>query len=105
MAPGRKSLRRLQIGKEAVAGTSAAATIRLRLQDAVIEDALEVQELEEQIGYIGGIDRTAVVKAFGKISLGSQPVTFQQLPYFLAIGAGRACDVHAGLDHQRRPHL
>jgi hypothetical protein len=88
MAPGRKSLRRLQIGKEGTAGTRAAATIRLRFQDAVIEDVLEVQELEEQVGIIGGVDRTAIVKTGSKVSVGSQPITFEQLPYILAMSLG-----------------
>ena len=83
MAPGRKSLRQLQIGKELVAGTSATPTVRLRFTDAVIEDGLELQELDEQIGILGGVDRTAIVKTFGKLSIGSQPISFEQLPYVL----------------------
>ena len=59
MAPGRKSLRQLQIGKELVAGTSATPTVRMRWQDAVIEDGLELQELDEQIGILGGVARAA----------------------------------------------
>ena len=88
MASGRKSLRRLQIGRETVAGTSAAATIRLRVSEAVIEDVLEIKEIEEQVGILGGPDRTAITKLGGKISIGSQPVAFQVLPYFMAMGLG-----------------
>lgn len=88
MAPGRKSLRRLQIGRENPSGTSQGATIRLRFADAVIEDALELQELEEQIGIIGGVDRTAIVKTGSKISVGSQPISFEQIPYILAMSLG-----------------
>ena len=88
MAPGRKSLRKLQIGRETTAGTSAAATVRLRVKDAVIADLTEVEEMEEQIGYVGGPDRTIVKKYFGNVEFPDQPATFEQLPYFLAMCLG-----------------
>jgi hypothetical protein len=89
MAPGRKSLRRVQLGLENPAGTAVSATTRLRIKDAVLKDQREVEEILEEVGILGGgADRTAVPKLFGAMDVPAQPMSFEQIQYFIAMSFG-----------------
>lgn len=85
--PGVKTLRRIQLGKETTAGTLVAATTRWRGM-GLLKDIREVEETNEEIGIIGGADRTDIVKVGGSVDLGSTPLTFEQFPYILAMAFG-----------------
>ena len=85
--PGVKTLRRIQFGKETTAGTLVAATTRWR-GTGLLKDIHEVEETNEEIGIIGGADRTDIVKVGGSVELASSPLTFEQLPYILAMAFG-----------------
>ena len=85
--PGIKPLRRIQLGKETTAGTLVAATTRWRGM-GVIKDLREVEETVEEIGILGGADRTDVVKLGAQIDLAATPLTFEQFPYLLAMAFG-----------------
>jgi hypothetical protein len=66
-----------------------AATTRLRVKDAVLKDQREVEEILEQIGILGdGADRTAIIKLLGMLDVPSQPISFEQFQYFMAMSLG-----------------
>lgn len=82
---GIKTLRRIQIGAESTDGTAVAATALWRGMGALSDDR-EVVFVEEDIGHIGGVDRTYVPMLAGSISFEETPATFEQAPYLLAAG-------------------
>jgi len=79
---GSRWLTKVQLGQEATAGTEVAATTVLRAPFATIEDMLNVQVIEEDVGIIGGEDRTIVPYKWGQLSIPQHPASFEQLPYF-----------------------
>jgi hypothetical protein len=85
---GVKQLRRLQIGKETVAGTAVPATAVLRL-NGMIEDTRETVFPEEQTGYLGGLDRQYTAKLGAALEIEGE-ATFEQLPYVLNAAIGSA---------------
>ena len=88
MAPGRKSLRRLQIGLEQAPGTTVAPTVIMRWDNAVIADLRTVQEPAEQMGIVGGVDRTVVTQLFANCVVPDQPISYEQIPYVLNMAFG-----------------
>lgn len=81
MAPGRKALRKFQFGREVTPGTSVAATALWRGPAALLEDDRDPEEVEEDVGLVGGTDRTHVTATPGKISVKETPATFEQLQH------------------------
>ena len=82
---GIKALRKIQLGLEATPGTSVSATALWR-GAGKIEDRREVTFVDEDLGYISGVDRTYVGKLLAALSMDDVPATFEQLPYLLAAG-------------------
>lgn len=82
---GIKPLRKIQIGKETTPGTAVAATALWR-GTGVLDDQREVTFVEEDVGYISGLDRTHVAKLLAAIQMDSTPATFEQLPYLFNAG-------------------
>ena len=82
---GIKALRKIQLGLEATPGTSVPATALWR-GAGTIEDRREVTFVDEDLGYISGVDRTYVGKLLAALSMDDVPATFEQLPYLLAAG-------------------
>jgi hypothetical protein len=87
MAPGRKALRRLQLAKEVTPGTAVTATTRWH-GNGVLKDDREVLEILEDIGVLGGLDRTVITKYLGMLELENTPMTFEQFQYLVASGLG-----------------
>jgi len=85
MAPGLKSLRKIQLGQETTAGTAVAATALWRGL-GTIEDTRETVMPEEDVGFASGIDRSYVPKIEGLLEMDSVEATFEQLPYILTAG-------------------
>lgn len=85
--PGRKKLRRVQFGREVTPGTAVAATAIWR-GTGLLEDAREVEEVEEEVGILGGTDRTNIPMLLGKLKLDPIAATFEQLQYLYALGLG-----------------
>lgn len=81
--PGVKGLRKIQIGVEAssVPGTAVNATTVLRM-NGMIQDGREIVFPEEQVGYLGGLDRSYIPKLFAECEIEGE-ATFEQLPYIL----------------------
>lgn len=91
---GIKSLRKIQMGKETTAGTLVNATTLWR-GTGVLEDAKEVKVVEEDVGYLSGLDRVYIPKLLAKLAMENTPATFEQLPYLgeagiKAVGTGVA---------------
>lgn len=82
---GIKALRFLQLGKETTAGTAVAATTIWR-GEGTIEDQREPQWPAEDVGIIGGTDRSYIPSVQAAVSMDETPATFEQLPYLLAAG-------------------
>jgi hypothetical protein len=80
---GVKALRRIQFGKESVAGTAVAATVMYRASGATIQDNREVVFVEEDVGVLTGMDRTYISRYGAEIAFDPSPATFEQFPYWL----------------------
>lgn len=85
MAGGIRRLRFIQLGQETTAGTIADATTIWR-GTGTLSDDREPQLPDEDIGIIGGTDRTYIPMLGASISLDAVPATFEQLPYILNAG-------------------
>lgn len=82
---GIKLLRKLQLGRETTAGTAVAATTIWRGM-GTLEDQRETVFVEEDIGYLSGVDRTYQPRLQAALSMPSVPATFEQLPHILDAG-------------------
>jgi hypothetical protein len=83
---GIKALRRLQLGKEATAGTAIPATAVWRGPASGLEDASEFVMAEEDVGILGGTDRQYNPSLLAKVAMEETEATFEQLPYILEAG-------------------
>jgi hypothetical protein len=82
---GIKALRRIQMGKEATAGTAVATTTKWRGYGA-IEDTRVTKRVTEDVGLMPGTLRTYVPKYGATLLLESTPATFEQLPHIGEMG-------------------
>lgn len=82
---GNKKLRKLQFGLEAVKGTALAASVIWR-GTGTIEDQLELQYPEEDVGRLVEGDRAYISKLQGALTIDDTELTFEQLPLLLCIG-------------------
>ena len=80
--PGIRALRKVQIGQESTAGTNVVASQLLRGLTGVIQDNLEMEFLEEDIGIAGGALSTRIPMTGGEIVL-EGGFTYEQSPYIL----------------------
>jgi hypothetical protein len=85
MMAGIKALRKIQLGKESVSGTPVAATTIWR-GIGTIEDQREKVYPEEQVGILGGTNRSYVARTWGELAMPSVEATFEQLPYIFEAG-------------------
>ncbi|MBK9711563.1 MAG: hypothetical protein IPO81_09605 [Kouleothrix sp.] len=85
--PGVKSLRRIQLGKESTPGSAVAATTRWR-GTGVLKDERKIDEVDEDVGILGGTDRTNIPDLGASIDIASTPLTFEQFQYILAMAMG-----------------
>ena len=83
---GIKALRKIQLGQETTAGTAVAATGMWR-GSGNMEDNRETVFVEEDVGYLSGLDRTHIPKVEGYVTFEESPVTFEQLGYILSASA------------------
>ena len=86
---GIKALRKLQLGREDAAGTAEDATTVWR-GEGTIEDLSPVVFVAEDVGIIGGTDRSYIPKKAATINFVPTPATYEQLPHILDAGIMRA---------------
>lgn len=82
---GSKALRKLQLGKESVAGTPVAATTIWRGM-GMLKDQREKNYPEENVGIMGGTLRSYVARQWGELSMPAVEATYEQLPYLFEAG-------------------
>ena len=82
---GRRALRKIQLGIEAVKGTEVNATEIWRGL-GVIDDETAPVFVEEDVGILPGTDRTYIPYVLGHLRFEEVAATFEQLPYILACG-------------------
>lgn len=82
---GSRALRKIQMGRETIAGTKVAATVLWR-GSGVIDDQREIVFPEEDIGYISGVDRSYIPKFMSQVDFAEIEATFEQLPYIFEAG-------------------
>ena len=82
---GVRALRKLQLGKETTKGTAVAATFIWRGM-GVIKDNEDVIFPQEDVGYLGGTDRSYIARYWGELSMPEIEATYEQLPYLFEAG-------------------
>lgn len=82
---GTKALKRIQLGREAAAGTAVAASTRWRGLGS-IQDNREVTFVDEEVGILSGTDRSYTGKLEGAMSFEETEATFEQIPYLFECG-------------------
>lgn len=87
MATGVKKLRKIQLGKEVTPGTAVAATTIWR-GTGVLDDQREVVPVDEDVGILGGTDRSDIPYVLAGLEMEETPATFEQLQYLLAMALG-----------------
>jgi hypothetical protein len=97
---GIKALRKIQIGRETVAGTGVAATVIWRGL-GTIEDQREQVRPDEDIGLVVPTDRSYTAKQLGELKMEATEMTFQQACHILeaaikSIGTGVADGAGSG---------
>lgn len=85
MAVGIESLAKTQLGKESVAGTAVAATTILRSKGA-IDNTQMVVFPDENIGYVGGVDRSYVPFKGATWTMPAIEATFEQVIHMFEAG-------------------
>jgi hypothetical protein len=85
---GVKKLKKIQWVKEVTAGTAVSTATAIWRGMGSLDDQREVVEVEEDVGMLGGTDRTHIPKEFGVLELEETPATFEQLQYLFAMGLG-----------------
>lgn len=85
---GTRALAKVQMGREATAGTAVAATTIWRGGIGFIEDPSEIMTfgVEEFVGIITGTNRTSKPKVEAVLSMDSGPATYEQFPHILEAG-------------------
>lgn len=79
---GRRSLRRIQIGREGTAGTGVDATVIWRGKGTLLDNRT-VERVSEDVGIIGGTDSVNTTMLGGSLSMTQTPATFEQFLHVL----------------------
>lgn len=82
MMAGRRSLRRIQLGRESTAGTGVAATTIFR-GVGTIKDNFQVVPVSQDVGIIGGTDEVNNPMKGGGLAVSQTPATFEQFLHIL----------------------
>lgn len=80
---GRKALRKIQMGRESTAGTAVAATTIWRGPAQPADDQREIVFPAEDVGILGGTDRSYISHELVEIPFPETEATFEQFPHVL----------------------
>src|SRR5512140_2488450 len=79
---GRRSLRKVQLGREVTPGTECNATVICRGLGTILDNR-KIDKVSEDVGIIGGTTRTNTPMKGGSINLTQTPATFEQFLHVL----------------------
>lgn len=82
---GSRALRFIQMGQESVPGTPVAASTIFRGM-GTMKDNREIVFPQEDVGILGGTDRSYIPRFWSELSMPSVEATFEQLPYLFEAG-------------------
>jgi hypothetical protein len=82
MMAGRRSLRKIQLGRESTAGTEVNATDKWRGIGTILDNR-RIDRVNEDIGIIGGTTRTNQPMKGGSLAMSQSPATFEQFLHIL----------------------
>lgn len=85
-----ENLQKIQLGREATAGTAVAATTLWRGPSAGIDDQRDIRQVEEDIGVIMETDRKFTAGLYASIQFPETPATFEQIQHVLEAGMNTA---------------
>lgn len=83
-------LRKLQLGREVSAGTACAATVVWRGPASTMQDLRELVVPDENVGYLGPIDRGYFPMVGAQLEIPETELTFEQFPHILEAGVKTA---------------
>jgi hypothetical protein len=83
---GEKWASKIQLGREAAAGTAVAATTIWRGVGGMLQDARTVTRVEEQIGIAIPTTRSYSPQLAGRLAMAATPLTFEQVLHLLEAG-------------------
>lgn len=92
---GSYSANKIQLGREATAGTAVASTGIWRGEYASLEDARTREIVTEQVGLMVNTERSYDSQYLGRISFPATPMTFEQVLHLLEAGVGTVSPVNA----------
>lgn len=78
-----KSFQTLQLGRESTQGTNVAATIKWAGPGATFRDARKMELPMEDVGIVGGTDRSIMPSVLAEFDTNETEVTFEQFPNIL----------------------
>jgi hypothetical protein len=92
---GRRSLRKVQLGRESVAGTEVNATVIWRGLGTLLDNR-KIDKVNEDVGIIGGTTRTNTPMKGGSINMTQTPATFEQFLHILEASVKTATPAQDG---------
>jgi hypothetical protein len=92
---GVKSLRKLQFSIESVAGTAVPATT-IWAGRGGLKDQRPKEYPDEDVGILGGRDRSYIPRIWAELALESIEATFEQLPYLYELGVAEETPTQDG---------
>lgn len=87
---GTKAFQVLQLGREAIPGTNVAATTKWRGPGAAFRDARKMVFPNEDIGIVGGTDRSYTPSLLAEFDTAETEMTFEQTPHVMEACFGTA---------------
>lgn len=96
MAYGGFTFNKIQLGRESTAGTAVAATTIWRGMMAMLEDARDRQQVEEQVGLFAPQERSYDTMLLAKLSMPATELTFEQVCHIFEAGVKTATPSGAG---------
>lgn len=96
---GRRSLRKIQLGRESTAGTGVAATTIFR-GVGTLKDDFQVVPVSQDVGIIGGTDEVNNPMKGGTLAVSQTPATFEQFLHILEASVKTASPVQDGTGAQ-----
>jgi hypothetical protein len=92
---GRRSLRKIQLGRESTAGTAVAATTIWRGKGTIKDDRKQ-ERVSQDVGIIGGTDEVNQTMLGGGLSVTQTPATFEQFLHVLEASVKTASPAQDG---------